>query len=60
MALLSSLTAMSDLQAVELTVNVLMQLVTRDEKQQTPLKIGDKLVKWAAAEVEKAVASLKS
>jgi len=60
MALLSSLTAMSDLAAIELTVGVLMELVVRDEKNGAALKLGDKLVKWAGAEVEKAVASPKT
>ncbi|KAL1405501.1 translational activator of GCN4 [Vanrija albida] len=54
--LLSSLTASGDLQAVELNASVLMALVARDESQQAALKLGDKLVKWAVAEVEKAAA----
>jgi hypothetical protein len=60
MALLQSLTAMSDLAAIDLTTSVLMDLVKRDERNGAALKLGDKLVKWAGAEVEKAVASPKS
>lgn len=51
---------MSDLKAIELTSNVLMALVARDERQQSALKLGDKLVKWGVAEVEKAAAAPKS
>lgn len=51
---------MQDLKAVEADVGVLAELVARDERQQAPQKLGDKLVKWSRAEVDKAVASPKS
>jgi hypothetical protein len=60
MALLTSLTALSEMSAAELTVGVLMELVKRDEKNGAALKLGDKLIKWAGAEVEKVVAGPKS
>ncbi len=59
-ALLTSLLLMQDLRAVEADVGVLAELVARDERQQQPQKLGDKLVKWSRAEVDKAVASPKS
>ncbi|BEI84219.1 hypothetical protein CcaverHIS002_0408230 [Cutaneotrichosporon cavernicola] len=59
-ALLSSLVLMQDLRAVEADVGVLAELVVRDERQQQAQKLGDKLVKWSRAEVDKAVASPKS
>lgn len=45
---------------IDLIVRVLMELVSRDERQQGALKLGDKLVKWSSAEVDKAIASPKS
>ncbi|CAK9780191.1 putative regulation of translational elongation-related protein [Cutaneotrichosporon oleaginosum] len=59
-ALLSSLVLLQDLRAVEDVVRVLAELVERDERQQQPQKLGDKLVKWSRAEVDKAVASPSS
>lgn len=51
---------MQDMRAVESVVAVLAELVARDERQQAPQKLGDKLVKWSCAEVEKAITAAKS
>lgn len=58
--LLMTLTASTERKAVDLIVQVLMDLVRRDEEQQAPMKLGDKLVKWVCAETAKAVDAAKS